>query len=135
MNGQLMQKLSEQCKPFSFYFRKSSKFPNETFLLALILTIALISCRIECANIGYPNCDNALLHGTAPVAPYYQAGHAGHAGHGAHSYAFHSAPAYNHYDDGQYHPQYNGDYHDYSTNDISGPGGDKYDQTNNIPTE
>lgn len=80
-------------------------------------------------RIGYPNCDNALLHGTAPVhgAPITPAWAAYQTNHGAHSYAYQSAPAYNHYDDGQYHPEYNGAYHDYSTNDIHGQGGDKYD--------
>lgn len=74
---------------------------------------------------GFPICDNALLHGTAPVpaAPAYH-GAPSPIWNGAHSYAYQSAQAY---DDGQYHPGYDAPaVHDYSTNDINGPGGDKY---------
>lgn len=80
-------------------------------------------------HLGYPNCDNSLLHGTAPVAPHAPNWAAGPAWNGAHSYAYQSAPAYNQYDDGSYNPQYHAAYNDYTTNDIHGPGGDKYDQT------
>lgn len=72
---------------------------------------------------GFPICDNALLHGTAPV-PAGPAYHSAPVWNGAHSYAYQSAQ---NYDDGQWHPSYDAPaVHDYSTNDISGPGGDKY---------
>ncbi|XP_031634814.1 cuticle protein 1 [Contarinia nasturtii] len=64
---------------------------------------------------GFPICDNSLLHGQAPVPAAYSAPAWNH---GAQSYAYQSAPAYNQWDA----PALN----DYSTNDIQGPGGDKY---------
>lgn len=94
------------------------------FLFNFTLWLIAISYCIECIYIGYPNCDNSLLHGTAPVAGNWAAGPAWN---GAHSYAYQSAPAYNQYDDGSYHPEYHQAYNDYTTNDIHGPGGDKYE--------
>lgn len=72
---------------------------------------------------------NSLLHGTAPVpaAPHAAAYHAAPAWNGAHSYAYQSAPAYNQWDDGSYDGRYDAPaVHNFATNDINGPGGDKW---------
>lgn len=76
---------------------------------------------------GYPICDNSLVHNTPPVAPHAAPYHAAPAwNHGAHSYAYQSAPAYNHWNPAPYHSYEAPALHDFSTNDINGPGGDKY---------
>lgn len=92
-------------------FKKYSNYLIWLFLLS----------SIKCC-VGFPICDNSLLHGTAPVpaAPHAAPYHSAPAWSGAHSYAYQSAPAYNHWSA----PAYN-HYDEFSTNDISGPGGDK----------
>lgn len=78
----------------------------------------------NCENAwkGFPICDNALLHGTAPVAP--AAPHNWN-NHGAWNWNHHAAPApaahaYNHWNGPLSH------YDFYDSNDIQGPGGDKW---------
>lgn len=66
------------------------------------------------------------MHGTAPVpaAPHAAAYTGAPAwNHGAQSYAYHSAPAYNQWNAPQHYDA--PAYHEFSTNDINGPGGDK----------
>ncbi|XP_055317794.1 cuticle protein 1 [Sitodiplosis mosellana] len=74
---------------------------------------------------GFPICDNSLLHGTPPVPAAPHAAYTGSPAwnHGAQSYAYHSAPAYNQWNQPQHYDAHD---YDYSTNDINGPGGDKY---------